>query len=90
MRKFREQLEEKTRMLQAEIRSLQDALEMMKEQLRRTEDSGFQIRGQFHVSKRQKGEEKGTLVVFKELVGPASSDSSCSRMAWDIWSGIQQ
>ncbi|XP_047700703.1 circadian clock protein PASD1 isoform X3 [Prionailurus viverrinus] len=48
MRKFREQLEEKTRMLQAEIRSLQDALEMMKEQLRRIEDSGFQIRGQFH------------------------------------------
>ncbi|GAB5584973.1 circadian clock protein PASD1 isoform X1 [Prionailurus iriomotensis] len=49
MRKFREQLEEKTRMLQAEIRSLQDALEMMKEQLRRIEDSGFQIRGQFHM-----------------------------------------
>ncbi|XP_046953734.1 circadian clock protein PASD1 [Lynx rufus] len=48
MRKFREQLDEKTRMLQAEIRSLQDALEMMKEQLRRIEDSGFQIRGQFH------------------------------------------
>lgn len=58
MKKFREQLEEQTRMLQADIRSQRDALEMMKEQLQRIQDSTFQVRGQFQVSKWQKGEVK--------------------------------
>nr|XP_012420214.1 PREDICTED: PAS domain-containing protein 1 [Odobenus rosmarus divergens] len=43
MKKFKEQLEEKTQMMQADIRSQQDALEMMKEQLQRMQDSSFQM-----------------------------------------------
>ncbi|CAK7313717.1 Circadian clock protein PASD1 [Vulpes lagopus] len=42
MKKFREQLEEKTQMLQGNIKSQQDALEMVKEQLQRMQSSGFQ------------------------------------------------
>lgn len=69
MKKFREQLEDKTRMLQDSIKNLQDTLEMMTEQFRRMQDSSFQVRGQFHVSKRPKGEEKGTLIVLRSLKG---------------------
>ncbi|XP_077608572.1 circadian clock protein PASD1, partial [Crocuta crocuta] len=43
MKKFREQLEDKTRMLQDGIKNLQDTLEMMTEQFRRMQDSSFQI-----------------------------------------------
>ncbi|XP_027464211.1 circadian clock protein PASD1 [Zalophus californianus] len=43
MKKFKEQLEEKTQIMQANIRSQQDALEMMKEQLQRMQDSSFQM-----------------------------------------------
>ncbi|XP_025316517.1 circadian clock protein PASD1 isoform X2 [Canis lupus baileyi] len=43
MKKFREQLEEKTQMLQGNIKSQQDALEMVKEQLQRMQSSGFQM-----------------------------------------------
>ncbi|VCX13066.1 unnamed protein product, partial [Gulo gulo] len=43
MKKFREQLEEQTQMLQADIRSQRDALETMKEQLQRIQDSTFQM-----------------------------------------------
>ncbi|XP_045850798.1 circadian clock protein PASD1 [Meles meles] len=49
MKKFREQLEEQTRMLQADIRIQRDAMEMMKEQLQRIQDSTFQVRGQFQM-----------------------------------------
>ncbi|XP_058391113.1 circadian clock protein PASD1-like [Diceros bicornis minor] len=43
MKKFKEQLEEKTQMLQADIRRLQNALEMMREQLQTMQDSKFQM-----------------------------------------------
>ncbi|CAD7682868.1 unnamed protein product [Nyctereutes procyonoides] len=43
MKKFREHLEKKTQMLQGNIKSQQDALEMVKEQLQRMQSSGFQM-----------------------------------------------
>ncbi|KAF3812481.1 hypothetical protein GH733_019617 [Mirounga leonina] len=48
MKKFKEQLEEKTLMLQADLRSQKDALGLMQEQLQKMQGSSFQIRGQFH------------------------------------------
>ena len=45
MRKFRKQLDEKTRMLQADIKKHQDALEMISRQLQAMQESKFQVRG---------------------------------------------
>lgn len=52
MQKFSEQLEEKTQMLQADLRAQQDALDIIKEQLKTLQDSKFQVRDQFHVNGR--------------------------------------
>ncbi|XP_077920949.1 circadian clock protein PASD1 [Halichoerus grypus] len=49
MKKFKEQLEEKTLMLQADLRSQKDALELMQEQLQKMQGSSLQARGQFHM-----------------------------------------
>lgn len=92
MKKFTEQLEERTRMLQADIRSQWDALEMMKEQLQRIQDSTFQVRGQFQVSKWQKGEVKRDLdscqaVSHRGLLG---GRAAAPGWQWGIWSGPQQ
>ncbi|XP_073083920.1 circadian clock protein PASD1 [Manis javanica] len=43
MRKFRKQLDEKTRMLQADIKKHQDALEMINRQLHAMQESNFQM-----------------------------------------------
>lgn len=67
MKKFKEQLEEKTQMLRADIRSQQDALEMIKEQLQRMQDSNFQVRSPFYISKWQKGEGKRDLDCFQAV-----------------------
>lgn len=67
MKKFREHLEKKTQMLQGNIKSQQDALEMVKEQLQRMQSSGFQVRGQFHISEGPKVEEKGGLDSFQAV-----------------------
>lgn len=53
MKKFKEQLEEKTQMLHADIRNQQKALEMIREQLQAMQESKFQVRDQFHVSGRR-------------------------------------
>lgn len=58
MKKFREQLEERTQMLRGEIWNQNHALEMLKEQLQSMQDSKLQVRGQFYVSdgrERRKG-----------------------------------
>lgn len=60
MKLFKKQLEEKTRMLQADIRNQKDAMEMMKEQLNTLKDSKFKVRDWFYVSSirdRRKGKE---------------------------------
>ncbi|XP_032253369.1 circadian clock protein PASD1 [Phoca vitulina] len=49
MKKFKAQLEEKTLMLQADLRSQKDALELMQEQLQKMQGSSLQARGQFHM-----------------------------------------
>lgn len=81
MKKFKEQLEEKTLMLQADLRSQKDALELMQEQLQKMQGSSLQARGQFHVSQWQKGEEKRDLGSFQAasqhgLLGGAFGGSS--------------
>lgn len=58
MKRFREQLEERTQMLRGEIWNQNHALEMLKEQLQSMQDSKLQVRGQFYVSggrERRKG-----------------------------------
>lgn len=52
-KKFSKQLEEKAQLLQADMRIQQDALDMVKEQLKVLQDSKLQVRGQFHVSGRR-------------------------------------
>ncbi|TKC44962.1 hypothetical protein EI555_006294, partial [Monodon monoceros] len=49
MKKFREQLEERTQMLRGEIWNQNHALEMLKEQLQSMQDSKLQVRGQFYI-----------------------------------------
>ncbi|XP_044090426.1 circadian clock protein PASD1 [Neovison vison] len=92
MKKFREQLEEQTRMLQADIRSQRDALEMMKEQLQRIQDSTFQMQPTIShhldhpefqslepVLKKQRTEQmKESLPDLKEISLSCGSCSPCS------------
>lgn len=49
----REEVKEKAQLLQADMRIQQDALDMVKEQLKMLQDSKLQVRGQFHVSGRR-------------------------------------
>lgn len=69
MRKFRKQLDEKTRMLQADIKKHQDALEMINRQAA-SGNAVIQVSGKRQPvpCKWQEGEEKGTLIIFEELV----------------------
>ncbi|XP_029786561.1 circadian clock protein PASD1 [Suricata suricatta] len=88
MRKFREQLEEKTQMMQADIKNLQDTLEMMKEQLWRIQDSSFQPTKAQHIDcpepqsldpvpkKRRTERMEGPLPDFKETNLSCGSRSS--------------
>ncbi|XP_032701186.1 circadian clock protein PASD1 [Lontra canadensis] len=92
MKKFREQLEEQTRMLQADIRSQRDALEMMKEQLQRIQDSTFQMQPTIShhldhpefqslepVPKKQRTEQmKESLPDLNEISLSCGSCSPCS------------
>ncbi|XP_032186939.1 circadian clock protein PASD1 [Mustela erminea] len=92
MKKFREQLEEQTRMLQADIRSQWDALEMMKEQLQRIQESTFQMQPTIShhldhpefqslepVLKKQRTEQmKESLPDLKEINLSCGSCSPCS------------
>lgn len=55
MKKFREQLEEESQMLQADIKTQRDALEILKEQLQAMQDSMLQVRRQFRVRGRREG-----------------------------------
>ncbi|XP_045646447.1 circadian clock protein PASD1 [Ursus americanus] len=91
MKKFKEQLDETTQMLQADIRSQQDALEMMKEQLQRMQDSSFQMQPTVShhldrpepqslepVPKKQRTEQMESLPDLKEISLSHGSRSSHS------------
>ncbi|XP_057162592.1 circadian clock protein PASD1 [Ursus arctos] len=91
MKKFKEQLDETTQMLQADIRSQQDALEMMKEQLQRMQDSSFQMQPTVShhldrpepqslepVPKKQRTEQMESLPDLKEISLSRGSRSSHS------------
>lgn len=57
MKKLKEQLEEKTQLLRGAIQNQQNALELMMDQLRVSEDARFQVREQFYISSRRKRRE---------------------------------
>ena len=50
MKKFQKQLDEKTNILQAEIKNQRSSLETLKEQLQEKHDSKSQVRDQFYAS----------------------------------------
>lgn len=50
MKKFQEQLNEKTQILQTEIKNQKSSLETLKEQLQDRNDSKSQVRDQFYAS----------------------------------------
>nr|XP_035942627.1 circadian clock protein PASD1 isoform X2 [Halichoerus grypus] len=101
MKKFKEQLEEKTLMLQADLRSQKDALELMQEQLQKMQGSSLQM--QPHVShnldrpesqslepvpKKQRTERmKGPLPRLREI---SLSCGSCSSHAFKFSEELEE
>lgn len=57
MQKFKEQLQVRTQVLEADITSQQDALEMMKEQLQTMQRSAYQVRDWLCISGRRESGE---------------------------------